>query len=805
MPLTPGLLVRYWDRDAGLLLPTWPGTALALAEHLRATVVLLASQAAALAMGMRVAAWALGPTRLPDLRRILVALGLGHGFLGLLTLGLGLAGLVMPGLLRVAVIAALWAGGPPRRWVPRTAGRPADPAEPRRLLRLATVAAVLLAGSNLTAAFLPEWFYDSLVYHLALPEQYLLAHKIAPVDHTFISNYPLLQEMRYLFCLGLGDGVAAKLLHWSDGICCAAAAWSLARPVAGRAGGWLAAALFLSTPTLLLLQQSTMVELGLAWFATLAVLTILEATDPDRRRAGHAGLVLVTGAFLGMAHGVKYVGLNASLLVVAGLGFVLRRRRVPLPRAAGRLAACIACASLWTAPWLAKNWGMTGNPVYPFFSGWIPSLHWDPGRQALWMADNLKYGIARGSLAGWLSLPGRLMTDASDFGSLGLNPFPLVFLPPLLLLRGVPREIRAVGGFAAAFFLLWAVSTQQARFLLPALPAAAAAAAYAVIRLASLGWLQRGIVLAAAGWILLASGYESLMNRFVAAPLLPILTGHQSRSEVLERNIGYYGAVRRAYEVVGPRDRILFIGSDESYYCARARICDSLYDHSTLGRLAGLAASPADLAHHLRRRLRITHLLVSIPRCEEYIEYGLFAFNDRARANVLGLWHAHLHPVYNARGQGLFEVTLRPVAPGERKTGTPSWLLSAATVRAVRTSRQATENLAGAGNQGGALAVTDAWVRAAPDSEEPWVHRQSFLGRLGRLAEADRAGATALRLGYPPGSFYQDRGVLRARRADWAGAASAFRTAAALDPSLTAQSLADAQAAEAALPHRSSP
>ncbi len=638
------------------------------------------------------------------------------------------------------------------------------------------------ASVNLVPAFQPEWFYDSLVYHLAVPEQYLIARKISCLGHTFISNYPLLQEMRYLGCLALGDGILPKLLHWSDGVAAAAAAWVLARPLAGPAGAWLAAAFFLSSPVLLFLQQVSMVELGLTWYVALAMMAFAASCGwMPGLRGPRLGWLLLLGWFLGLAQGVKYVGLNASVLVLGALVLAPGRPGSSRRGRVGDVAIVVGWASLWTGVWLAKNWALTGNPLFPFFHRWLGGLNWDETRQALWMADNTKYGTGHGGFLNWLTMPAILSTDAPGFGSISLNPFPLVFLPLILLIRAPSALLRFLGGFAALYAVLWATSAQEIRFLVPMLPAAAAVAAFAVVRLGEGAGLVRAELVAAAAWILVSSVHTGLAHRYASDVAVPYAVGTMDRREMLHRAVTYYDAVERANAVVPAGHRVLFVGSDESLYCARPRICDSIYDFSTLGRLAARSGSPAELARRLRR-LRVTHLLIHERRCEEYVDYGLFDWPDRARRNVLGLWASWLRPVYSARGVQLLELAAAPAGPGIAKTGVPSWLHDRQTAVRSRELTALIDSFLIANRTAEALAPAAELVRVLPDAAQGYAYRGLVLAQLNRLEEAERDDVTAIRLGYPPGVTYVNLGIILALRREYSRALDVLEVAIELDP-----------------------
>lgn len=644
---------------------------------------------------------------------------------------------------------------------------------------------------NVLPAMEPEWFYDSLVYHLAVPEQWLIARKVCHLPHTFFSNFPFLEEMQFAILLGLGDDLAPKVLHWAQGSLAAVATYVLARIVLGPLSALLAACVFLSQPTLRFLQHVTMVELGMTWFQALAVLAFAGAMRWTAERRRPFAWMAVAGWLLGFAQGTKYIGIWASVLLLGWWGLAHLRDGRPPRRAVTGAGWLIAAASAGTLVWLGKNWLFTGDPFFPFLTQIFPALGWDGELYARWMRDNTKYGTGHGSWRAWLTMPAMASIDISDFGTFTLNPFAIVFLPCLLALPRVPEAVRFAGLYAAAAFVLWATSSQQTRFLYPMMPVASVAIAYGAARTGSGSWAIRGLVSGAAVWILAVGAFGEIHNRFSNNALTPYTTGHLSRLGLLRLGVQYYETVERAREVVSARDRVLFLGGDESFYLGRRRLCNSIYDRSTLGELAKRAASPADLVRRLRT-LRITHLVVHEPRCDEYVSYRIFDWGEPAIRRFLDAWAMHGRLVFVSKGVFLFELTRDPIPPAERRRGRPGYFHPPevfARSRALVT--EADELFKGDPRDEGrlterqrALEKCDELVRLMPEASHAWAYRGYASGLLRKNKQAIADYERAIELGYPTSVVYYNQGVLLEHEKQYARALRRFREALAIDPGM---------------------
>ncbi|MDH5662505.1 MAG: hypothetical protein OEY92_05860, partial [Elusimicrobiota bacterium] len=76
----------------------------------------------------------------------------------------------------------------------------------------------LAAIINLAGALVPGSFYDSLVFHLAVPALYKISHGIKYIETIFTSGFPQNMQMLYTLSLLLGTDILARLMHWVMGI-----------------------------------------------------------------------------------------------------------------------------------------------------------------------------------------------------------------------------------------------------------------------------------------------------------------------------------------------------------------------------------------------------------------------------------------------------------------------------------------------------------------------------------------------------------------------------------------------------------
>ncbi len=141
--------------------------------------------------------------------------GLGMIFLDLLWLGTGLTRLwVGPFLRSTGILLGLEAAWTVGRLLKDKSKEPAGPLFPKEPgLRVFVLGGALYFLFSAAHGLVPEGFYDSMVYHLAVPHFWLLNHGICDFPTNFFSNYPYGGEIFYLNGFFFQGTESAKMLH----------------------------------------------------------------------------------------------------------------------------------------------------------------------------------------------------------------------------------------------------------------------------------------------------------------------------------------------------------------------------------------------------------------------------------------------------------------------------------------------------------------------------------------------------------------------------------------------------------------
>lgn len=560
---------------------------------------------------------------------------LGLGLLSLGTFALACAGLLRPWA-GSGLVAALFLYGWPEV---KPAGASLAGAARRALTRpwLCVLIGLPLFFA-LWACLVPPHQYDSLVYHLALPQEYLRAGRLIAPPGIVYAHFPQNGEMLFTLALSLGSDLLAQMYIWLAGALTVAWLLTFGRRVT-PAAVW--AAVLVATHTAVLLMCSTTYVEPLVMLWTTAALLSFEASDDGRE----LGPVLLSAVFTGLALGTKYyAGLLAVLLV---LRLVWRDR---LKHA----FVFAAVAGALFAPWLVKNWIFAGNPVFPFLYKVFPAtkVGWTADLAAGYFQVLTEYGHAHGFFKDLLSLPVLLFRNPLRFGG-GMDVLgDLGWDLTLWLWAGglyaawKRRESRGLALLTVLYAAGWFSTGVVLRFLTALAPAMAliGAAGVAAWR-EKAGTPARILGAAAMGLLVSCHLFMLLFVHGVFGSFEPML-GLESRGEFLSRKLEYYPCAAGAVAVLRPDDKILIAGEQRSYYFSHPHLASTVHAPNLYVRLANETPSPEALARALRDE-GFTHILL-VPREAKRLGDSIGQFTPRGADNWKGL---EKHLTLSFRGQ----------------------------------------------------------------------------------------------------------------------------------------------------------
>jgi len=386
------------------------------------------------------------------------------------------------------------------------------------------------------------------------------------------------------------------------------------------------------------------IDIAVAFFFFMAVTLAIEFRESSDRRS-----LVMSGVCCGCMAGSKITGL-ASIVCVLPLvvgGAVGRRTTRPLRDLTGDVALLLGPAAALALPWLIRSAVYTGDPLYPVFSRYVGGVEWSAAIDQQFWQWQRSIGMGRG-LTDYLLLPMRVVlrggAEYDRFAGV-LNKSWIVLVPLAVVVSPWVPLIRRLLVPAALYFVVWALTSQQTRFLIAALPLLSVAAAIA------LSWVVALLSSTIAGRrpeqerVRAARLFTSVFAAGCVAGCLATLawsaryltppTLRATRELVAEPPDLRTWKPHPVYAVIRDRlpasARLMLLDTNQGFFVDRDYLADSFFEASQLNDLIKDADRRADLAT-LFARLGVTHVLVER---EDWVPYpdGLWRYlGDPARA-----------------------------------------------------------------------------------------------------------------------------------------------------------------------------
>jgi len=546
-----------------------------------------------------------------------LAFGVGSGVIAYSVFGLGLVGLLSGPFIGGTFAALAIASGLMLRRYDASSLIGWRPLQAIETFMVAV--AVLTAFGVLPYAFAPEIKYDAVYYQLAMVREFLQQGSVAQLPNLFASNFPLVPQLVYASSVALSGALdSAKLVHLFIGCAVALAIFATGSQLHSRYAGVLGAILWLSVPLVLWEMSTAYVDLFSVLYVLLSVLATILWIERQ-----HPSYALVAGVFCGLGLGIKItaalpaLSLGGAVLIL----FIRNRRGLTTWIGAAGIAAVVG------APWYLRSYLLTGNPVFPFLNSLFRSPQWELVDDTFNFA-NFGLGSAPSDL---LLSPFRLVTQSSRFGempdgALGLLPM----IGAVALVGGLiarDRRLAFLALSAAGASVLWFVSAQYGRYLLPILAIEAVLAATLLANLTRR--VPRAAISTVSSVILVLSfaGYLGTVAPVPGYVPWPVVLGEQDRGDYLNIALRHYAAYRWLSDHAPPSTQVLGVGySDWPIVYSDRRI---FIGHMTqIGRQIRDARSP-DEARRLLDQGNFSYVIVDyFPRAAPWQSYFVIPSDD---------------------------------------------------------------------------------------------------------------------------------------------------------------------------------
>ena len=462
---------------------------------------------------------------------------------------------------------------------------------------------------------------------------------------------PFTVEMLYTLGVAFGSDSLSQLIHLSFAILFVATVYSLARRISSRTVACYSVLILLAIPILPIWAGFAQTDFGTALFDIFGIYCILTWLDSGDRK-----WIALSGIFMGLAFGTKYIEASAVALLFIVIGILSWQKSHKVPY--HELGIYTLAFTIVALPWVIKNMIWFGDPLFPFLLG---GKKLDPERIQLFYT----YAQTNGSvhdLLDWLLLPLRMYVKPQDFEGIMADVSRPSYLFPIIIFYPFVRRSKKSNLLIiiiVARYLLWSVGPRATRYLLPV---------YGLLSIET-SFVIDGLIQRYKQKIPVRLGSHSLIGLlllvtlslqivlFIGTNPIPVIIGSESKDTFLRSVVSSYSAISFADKTLKDGDLVLPTGDGRSYYCNK--VCDDNDDQFLWYRL--LASSP-DVASFISKisERGYTHILVSKPDIDFFVSRD----QDGGISRSVGFLEGEVLPtcgnlIYADKQAEIYEITCR--------------------------------------------------------------------------------------------------------------------------------------------------
>ena len=465
---------------------------------------------------------------------------------------------------------------------------------------------LILLVIQLFTALAPPTAWDSLMYHLELPRQYLSQGRFHFVTGNYYWGQTQLMEILYTWCGALFSWETATTLNWFMLILFLMGIFEVVQKVSRR-GAWVSIAALLSGVTFRLSMGSGYVD-GVSALFGFAVwdLTSSWLTKKDERFPSWIGVLFGLSLWVKITNFILLPVLLISLLVI-------NRWK---GRAWWKGSISLANGILIIIPWLIILWVYTGNPFYPhlFETPWVSSVRYSffstsgtsPGLTAVWLPLAATWhGLHRVFVEGKLIFATDIGPLLLGFGLIGLAfRFKERLCKLAVIWLGCGWVVMILGGLVSA--LLW----QTRLYYVLLTPAALLVGlGWDSISQINIGQVRLRVLLGTVIILVLSLSLIQDLGSMARSECFGVLIGTTSREDYLDKNLGWYSRAARGVHDLPGDQKILALWEPRGFYMPDNAQPDVWIDHwyMTLHE----HKTSTDIINYWKQK-NITHLLINL-------------------------------------------------------------------------------------------------------------------------------------------------------------------------------------------------
>lgn len=491
---------------------------------------------------------------------------------------------------------------------------------------------------NLIQSLSPETFYDTIIYHLAVPNYWKIEGAIKDMPNLIFSKMPFNHGLVYLYCLETGNVESAKFVNWGISLFTLFSFFAFFKGKFSQKTLFVAASIFFSIFHYMNVSWYASNDAMLSFFLLCSFYLSLRYSETLSFK-----YAIVSGLLAGFAMGIKY---TSSIFVFATLFSILYMLRENLRLFVKFAIVFFLAASLPVLPWLVKNFIYYGNPFYPMlykvFQKGLDPL--DISHIESFMSEVRQFDF---NLKDWLMHPlyvsvGKIANDEY------FTPIFLIVLPLAFFNRKENPLLKPLMIYFVSSWLMWSFSSNVVRYLMPAWFAGALLVSfYAFEAFEGLfGKTVRFLVL----FTIILSFYWSFMFFYMEAKW-KVFFGINSASDYLSSSKTRYpwpsyAVFDHIKKVSKDKERTLFLGDSKTLYFEKPFEASSVFDRNILIDIC-LNSKDEEEIYLKLRELGIKRIIFNIKEAmRNNSVYGILYFDSKSMDRFDKFFNKHMREEY---------------------------------------------------------------------------------------------------------------------------------------------------------------
>ncbi|OGF65219.1 MAG: hypothetical protein A2Y62_17845 [Candidatus Fischerbacteria bacterium RBG_13_37_8] len=401
----------------------------------------------------------------------------------------------------------------------------------------------------LFAASTPPYFYDSMVYHLAMPAKYLQYHSFFYYPDIFFTSFPMNMSLFFAVPLAFKTDMATQIINVIFILMTALTIIEFCTHYFSKKTAAWASVLFLTTPLASLSAFIPAVEPSLTFYSLISFLLFLHYIHSK-----HSQFLILSGVAAGIALGIKYTH-AAYLLMILFFLIPFFPKTWSYKTRLITIFKLLIIFMLVFAPWMLKNLVIHADPLYPYFSKFSSSS----AEIIYQLAPKANFSTL---LKHYLLTP--IYMNFKTMGAAGiLGPFFIILLP--WLIAGSRKQhyffklllVSSISGI-----ITFAITIHWLRLFLPIVPLMCILYALALFNNQN-NLLEKTAKYAA--YLVISFNILTLLVHVQNFGLYTYAFGSAQKNEFLPRLVEYYPAAK-FLDRNSPDMGILLIGESRTYY-----------------------------------------------------------------------------------------------------------------------------------------------------------------------------------------------------------------------------------------------